>query len=251
MSSGTTNHPPLSLERTLGEASIALPSLENLLQMTAECDVRNVISGVDWDFYERLLDSIPPEVHLDVDFDGKDLEFMSPGMVHDEVRGLMGQLIQTVAQVLRISYKSLGQTTWKRIHLARGLESDDCYYFQAEKIAAFRMARAGGSTSIDDYPNPDLSVEVDISRPKIDRAGIYSALRVPELWRFEGSTEIVVIERLGADGAYHPVDTSGFLPIRAEEVRRWIMDEDSSDEMAWTERLRAWVADELVQRLGR
>ena len=39
------------------------------------------------------------------------------------------------------------------------------------------------SNNIDDYPNPDLAVEIDISPPKIDRSGIYAALKVSELWR--------------------------------------------------------------------
>jgi hypothetical protein len=37
---------------------------------------------------------------------------------------------------------------------------------------------------IEDYPNPDLAITIGISRSKIDRAGIYAALKVPELWRF-------------------------------------------------------------------
>ena len=34
------------------------------------------------------------------------------------------------------------------------------------------------------YPNPDLAVEVDISRPQADRPAIYAALQVPEVWTF-------------------------------------------------------------------
>jgi hypothetical protein len=76
-------------------------------------------------------------------------------------------------------------------------------------------------------------------------------LRVPELWRFDGENEQVTIERLGDDGSYHSVDESRFVPIRAEEVRRWVVDENSDDESAWAERLRAWVAAELVPRRAR
>jgi Uma2 family endonuclease len=102
--------------------------------------------------------------------------------------------------------------------------------------------------NIDDYPNPDLSIEVDISPPKIDRQGIYAALRVPELWRFDGENEQFIIERLADDGSYRPVARSGFLPIDAEEVRRWVIEENSDDEAAWAERLRTWVAAELGPR---
>ena len=98
---------------------------------------------------------------------------------------------------------------------------------------------------------PDLGIEVDISPSKIDRPGIYAALKVSEVWRFDGESEEVVIERLGEDGSFHPVEGSTFLPIRAKEVRRWVVEEDSSDESAWARRLRAWVRAELAPRLPR
>jgi Uma2 family endonuclease len=228
---------------------LQIPSLDELYRLTRQPDQRIVIKDVDWSFYERLVDSIPPRVHIHVDYDGKDLEIMSPtSPVHDDRKVLLRQVAEAVAQVLRIPYKGLGQTTWKRKELSRGLESDECYMFQPEKLAAVARARARKSMNIADYPNPDLSIEVDISRPEIDRPGIYAALRVAELWRFDGDNEQVIIERLEDDGCYHPVEGSGFLPIRAEEVRRWVIDENSDDEAAWAERLRAWVAAELGPR---
>ena len=99
-----------------------------------------------------------------------------------------------------------------------------------------------------DYPNPDLGIEVDISPSKIDRPGIYAALRVAEVWRFDGERRQIIIERLGDDGAYHPVESSVFLPVSAEEVERWVLTEDYRDGSAWARRLRAWARAELVPR---
>jgi len=39
------------------------------------------------------------------------------------------------------------------------------------------------------------------------------------------------------------------LPVRAEEIRRWVVDEDSGDHSDWARRLRAWVRAELAPRL--
>jgi hypothetical protein len=58
----------------------------------------------------------------------------------------------------------------------------------------------------------------------------------------------VSIEQLGPDGTYAPVPHSGFLPVRAEDVTRWVFSEDSSSLVAWEGRLRQWVRDELVPK---
>jgi len=74
---------------------------------------------------------------------------------------------------------------------------------------------------------------------------------VSEVWRFDGEREEVIIERLGEDGSFHPVEGSAFLPVLAEEVRRWVVEEDTHtrDESAWARRLRAWAQAELLPRL--
>ena len=230
----------------------AIPSLDELYAWTSEPDRRVVIRGVDWAFYEHLVDSIPEGCHIHVDYDGKDLEVMSPtSPFHDEAKKLLGQFVEAVAQELGIPYKGLGQTTWKRFEVARGLESDECYYFKPEKLAAADAAKARRSKDVADYPNPDLSIEVDISPSRIDRPGIYAALVVAEVWRFDHEQGRIVIERLGDDSTYHPVEASEFLPVRAEEIRRWVVDEDSGDHSDWARRLRAWVRAELAPRLPR
>ncbi len=95
------------------------------------------------------------------------------------------------------------------------------------------------------YPDPDLAAEVDISPPRIDRPGIYAALKVPKFWRVRNNP--VSIEQLGPDATYVPVPRSRFLPVRGEEdVAPWVFSEDSSSLVAWKERLRQWVRDALV-----
>jgi Uma2 family endonuclease len=216
--------------------------------MTSTPDERVVISDVDWAFYEQLTDSIPQGANIHVDYDGKDVEIMSPSALHDGDKKLFSQLVEAIAQELGIPYKSAGQTTWKRPEVARGLEADECYFFEQDKLAAVAGARARRSSRIADFPNPDLGIEVDISPSKIDRAGIYAALKIPEVWRFDAEKAEIFIERLGDDGAFHPTDASRFLPIRASEIRRWVVEEDSSDECAWARRIRTWARAELASR---
>src|SRR5271154_4027977 len=108
MGSATTDPSALPSPATLRGPSLPVPSLDELYRITAVPDQRVVIEDVDWSFYERLLGLLPPRAHIHVDYDGKDLEIMSPSPFHDGSRKLLGQLAEAVAQVLRIPYKSLG-----------------------------------------------------------------------------------------------------------------------------------------------
>ena len=132
-----------------------------------------------------------------------------------------------------------GQTTWKRPELARGLEADDSYYFLAEKLPVVAAALKRRSKDIADYPNPDMAIEIDISPPAVDREDIYKKLQVAEIWYFDG--EELTIEQLGEDGTYAVASQSRFLPIKAIEIRRWLVEEDSTDQLVWSQRLRAWL----------
>jgi hypothetical protein len=48
-----------------------VPTLEELERLTAVPERRVVYRGVDWSFYEQLVDSIPESTNIHVDFDGK------------------------------------------------------------------------------------------------------------------------------------------------------------------------------------
>jgi Uma2 family endonuclease len=220
--------PPVSVSDTTGEKRITL-------------------RGISWDLYDRLSDAIGEDQHVRLTYDGKDLEIMSTGYRHEDLKGLLGRLVNAVTVELDITCTDGGQTTWKRPDIERGLEADECYFFEPEKIAVIAEALGRKSNDVADYPNPDLAIEIELSRSEVDRPGIYAALRVAEVWRFVGET--VVFEQLQEDGSYSRVNTSQFLPIRPEEVTRWITDGDVVNRTAWERRLRAWIRAELMPRM--
>jgi Uma2 family endonuclease len=220
-----------------------VPSLDELYRLTEVPDRRVVFRGVDWAFYEELVDSLPEGSHIHVDYDGRNLELMAMGPKHDTINRRLDKLIGIIAREWDIPYAGMGQTTWKRRQVARGLESDQSYYFLPEKRAQAAVAMERGSDEIDDFPNPDLALEVDISRPQVDRAGIYAALRVAEVWRFQHDG--LIIERLTPEGTYAAVDASGFLPVRAEDIRRWVV-EGPGSEWDW----EPWARAEVRRKHG-
>ena len=140
---------------------------------------------------------------------------------------------------LGINFQTCGQMTWKTEETDRGLEADLSYYFDPEKMRVAREAAARKSKDLADYPAPDLAIEIDVSSPQVDRPGIYAALRVVEVWRFDGET--VVIEHLQPDGTYAPAAASRFLPIGPADIRRWLVEEDSSHLLTWERRLNQWA----------
>jgi Uma2 family endonuclease len=213
---------------------------------TVPGDQRIAFRGVGWHVYETLVDSIGEGQHVRVAYDGKDLEIMTTGYLHEGYKGLFGRVMDVVTEELDIPCLDAGQTTWKRPALERGLEADQCYYFDPKKLAVAAEAWARKSDEISDYPNPDLAIEIDISPSQINRPSIYAAMRVPEIWRFDGKN--LVIEQLGANGQYAASMTSRYVPILPDEVLTWINAEDVINRTGWVRRLRAWIRAELLGR---
>jgi Uma2 family endonuclease len=202
-----------------------------------DSELRWAIRDASWDEYLKLAEQLPASFR--VAFDGKDIEMMVTSRDHDQVGWQMARFAEAVIDRLGINFVPCGRATWQRPESQRGIEADDCYLLEPAKIAIVQKLRAAKSKDESGYPIPDLAIEVDISRPKIDRPAIYAAMGVSELWRFDRDTP--VIECLGPDGIFVSVEASHWLPVRVEHLRRWLVDEDSSDFALWSRRMRAWV----------
>jgi Uma2 family endonuclease len=208
---------------------------------------RIAIRGVSWEIYDRLSDAISEGQPVSLAYDGNDLEIMTIGRTHEDFKDLLGRLVNAITDDLHLPCRGAGQTTWKRPEIERGLEGDRTYYFRPETLRQDAQARRRGARDIAEYPNPDLAIEIDLSPPEVDRPGIYAALRVPEIWRFNG--EVAEIAQLGRDGKYTPTASSRFLLIRPEEIVRWVVEEDTEDLAEWRARLREWILAELAPRV--
>jgi Uma2 family endonuclease len=209
---------------------------------------RGVMRDVSWNLYDRLTDSIRERSSIRVAFDGQDVEIMVLGPTHENLAELMSLFVNEVCDGLEIDWHGLGSTTWKRPEVDRGIEPDLCYYFEPAKLEVCEAGIARNSNNVADYPIPDLVVEIDISPPKIDRPGIHSQLRPPEVWRF--SNGAVSIEQHAADGSYVAAESSRFLHVRADEVTRWLNDGKCTKRREWKRRIRDCVRAELRPRAG-
>jgi Uma2 family endonuclease len=139
-----------------------------------------VIGAVDWDFYEGLLALIGDRHSPRITYDRGKLEIMAPSWNHEWWAARLDRIILGVSEVLDVPLISGGSTTFRREDLERGLEPDKCYYtINAQRMLGPREL----DLSVD--PPPDLAIEVDFTSRSIDRLGIYAALGVPEVWRWD------------------------------------------------------------------
>jgi Uma2 family endonuclease len=208
-------------------------------------ETRILIPDMTFKQYATFVGWLRQGSHLRVAFDGKDMELMVTSPNHDCFAELLDIFFKAVVGGLALRYLPLRTTTWIRPEVERGLEADCCYYLVPEKIEKALAALKARVNDVKHYPNPDLAFEVAISPPQADRQAIYAALRVTELWIFDGA--VLSIKRLGDDGRYHAAETSGFLPVVPHDFARWL-DEDYSDLDAWSQRIRSWAKKTLKKR---
>ena len=228
--------------------TIPRPPFAPPMTPSVPAEERGVMRGVSWNLYDQLTEAIGERSSIRVAFDGKDVEIMVLGPIHENLGDLLSLFVNEVYDGLEIDCQGLRSTTWKRPEVDRGVESDLCYYFDAVKLEVCEAAVARNSNDGADYPIPDLVIEIDISPSKIDRPGIYRTLRIPEVWRFEN--DIVSIEQLAADGTYVAAESSRYLHVRADEVTRWLIDGKSAKRREWKRRIQDWVRAELRPRAG-
>jgi Uma2 family endonuclease len=210
---------------------------------TLEPEQRVVLCGIGWEGYETVLRLVDDRCRVRLTYDRGDLEIISPSLEHEEYGELLGLLIMFVTGELHIPCRMAGSTTWRKQIKDKGLEPDKCFY-----LASFPRVRGKKTIDLDVDPPPDLAIEVEISRSALDRMGIYAAIGVPEVWRWD--VEALHVAQLQADGTYAEVPVSPSLPfLPPDEVVRWLrLAEEIEDHSEWGRRLREWVRDELAPR---
>jgi Uma2 family endonuclease len=201
-----------------------------------------LLYNVPWDDYEAML-SVVGDRRIRVTYDRGTLELMSPSVQHEGFGYLLGRIVQVVCEELEIPYLALRPTTWRRRLREGGLEADECFYL----ANTGRILAKGKEIDLYEDPAPDLCIEIEVSKSALDRMGIYAALGVPEVWRFNGR-EMRVAE-LQPDGVYASRERSTSLPfLPLAEVVRLVQAADGMDHMNWGKLVRAWVREVLVPR---
>lgn len=194
---------------------------------------RVILDPISWQTYLAILNDAE-NFRGRMTYDRGVLEIMAPSKLHEQVKGLIGRMVEAFTEELNIDMQSVGSTTFKREDLDRGFEPDECYYIQ-------HTPNILGKDEIDLLidPPPDLVIEVDISRSSINKLGVYSALGVPEVWRYDGEQlRFYVLQ----DDAYVEVQESSVLPpLSAAQLSHVLNQRLEQNDTALIRGFRQWV----------
>ncbi len=199
---------------------------------------RFLLKNISWQTYEALLKDVESQPGIRLTYDRGKLEIMTPLDPHETYSTLIGRFVETLTEELNIEIRSLGSRTCKREDLARGLEPDECYYIQNESVV-----RHLEQIDLNQYPPPDLAIEIDITNSSINRLDLYATLGVPEVWRYDGSQ--LIIYQLH-DGQYLVCASSPTFPqLTPSEIMRFLELRKTTGETTLIRLFRQWVRNQI------
>jgi len=200
-----------------------------------------VINDLTWGGYRRIGDTIRDRPAFRLTYDDGTLEIMTTSYEHEDVKYLLGRIIDTIVEEARMPIKPGGSMTFQREDLEKGLEPDQCYYSQNASAIA-------GKKSIDLAidPPPDLCIEVDVANRSIDRLSIYAKMKMPEVWRWELGK--IIVYSLQKSGLYKKGTTSNrFIKgLNVAEVATFVRKGIRKDQVvmvrSFRRYFRSWLA---------
>jgi Uma2 family endonuclease len=199
---------------------------------------RFVLRSVEWSEYRKISEAFN-ERHLRITYDRGTLELMTISSAHGRFGRLLARLIGALTEELALSLCSCGDMTCDREDLDRALEPDECFY-----IANEPLVRDKEKIDLATDPPPDLAVEIEITRSSRNRLGIYAALGVPEVWRFDGE-RLTMHQRL-ANGQYAVIERSPQFPfLSATELCKFLQLYTQMEENALVRSFRGWVREQI------
>ena len=193
---------------------------------------RVVLRSLTWQSFLSVRQSLSPDRNTRLTYSEGTLELTMPLEIHEFSAWLIGRFIYILASELGMDLKTMGSTTLDRETLDRSGEPDAAYYIQNQPLVA------GRDVDLDTDPPPDLVVEVDITHTDIDKLQLYSAMEVPEFWRYNGEC-LRIYQRQGS--AYQEVDSSPTFPQVPKEKLYEFLTTARESEMSADRTLRAWV----------
>ena len=211
-----------------------------MVAISTPAETRTLLENISWQTFKAMLKDMGSSRNTRLAYENGILEIMAPDMPHENSNRVIEVFTGVLCEELSLEIKRSGSLTLTRDDLQRGGEPDSSYYIQNE----YRV-RNKEKIDLNIDPPPDLVLEVEYSKPKVDKFKIYAAIGIPEFWRFNGSVLRIYILN---DGQYLEVEQSptfGTVPVK--EIPRFIQETRINGEMATTRAFRAWVKEQVQE----
>lgn len=201
---------------------------------------RLVLRGIDWSTYRTISEALT-ECHVQLTFDRGALEFMTKSRLHEIYCRLFAFFVSILAEEWDLPITCCGEMTCDREDLDRGLEPDECFYLINDPLV-----RDKDEIDLAVDPPPDLAVEVDVSRSSLGRLSIYEALKIPEVWRFDGRVLHAYLRN--AEGRYEESPNSFHFPfLLVQEMVPFLQQRSQVRQSQLLKNFRAWVREQIAQ----
>ena len=193
-----------------------------------------LLRNVSWRLYRSFVEEVGGG-NVRITYSKGMMEIMSPPPQHERRKKLVAQMVEMLTFELGISRGSFGSTTSADEALDQGLEPDECYY-----IANEAAVRGLDRIDLTVHPPPDLAIEVDISYRAIKRESLYAAMKVPEVWRDDGTHLECLV--LGPSGVYAASAYSKAFPhLRVADLEQFLDMAPRTGENAMLRAFRDWI----------
>ena len=209
-----------------------------MVAISTPAETRTLLENISWQTFKAMLADMGSSRNTRLAYENGTLEIMAPDMPHENSNRVIEGFVIALCEEIGQEYKRSGSLTLTRDDLERGGEPDSSYYIKNEYLV-----RNKETIDLNIDPPPDLVLEVEYSKPKVDKFKIYAAIGVPEFWQFNGSVlRIYVLNK----GQYLEVEQSPtFAQVSAKEIPRFIQETRINGEMATTRAFRAWVREQV------
>ncbi|NER22431.1 MAG: Uma2 family endonuclease [Symploca sp. SIO1C2] len=167
-----------------------------------------MMKGVSWQTYKLLMSEVGDDRPWRIAYNCGVLEIRMPSLEHEVPKGLLESFVEAIADELEIEVMKAGALKLEREDLTNAVEPDSCFYINNEP-----QVRGRDQIILPVDPPPDLAIESDYTNSSLNKQALYSALGVPELWRYTKKM-LLVYRRI--EGGYEQCDRSlafPFLPI--------------------------------------
>ncbi|AUS99260.1 hypothetical protein CLI64_01990 [Nostoc sp. CENA543] len=199
---------------------------------------RTLLKNISWQTFKAMLTDMGNERNSRLAYDNGIVEIMTPLMSHENSNRLIEGLILVLCEEFNLEVKTTGSLTLTRDDLEKGAEPDSSYYIQNEFLV-----REKENIDLNQDPPPDLVLEVDYSKPKIDKLSLYAAMGIPEFWRYNG-TKLRIYILTG--NQYTEVEQSPtFAPVMVRDIPKFLGESQKIGQLAAKKAFRAWVKQQI------